>query len=441
MDHKKINGLIQKILYAVLTGLIIFKLAISYMQTNQMVPSLLPFKLVCAYVIVLIAIVILWYGCIKKKNYKPVLTVSERFKITNYNNFNHIFVYMCLFLEFIVYNLLEYIFIKSSDMVQGMALVNIVKRTGISVNNMTVMLAYYGDELTGIKAPGLLAYVLPLLQLVLMVWILYVITSQIAILNHEKKTFVRAMLLSGIVCTLVFSVTVSYDKIWICLLAASFLYLFNCQDRYAGMLTGYSVVMWLLSGFFKLNTVLILPIVPVVSLGLTKMYVSMCGQKKETISKIFYPVLFILMLEGVYENFYITRSPDVDEMIPGEYKEILECLPDMETTKILASDDLLWYIRAKSKDVELLYEAAYMNSALSGYYYDAAVCAVHKDMQEPTGKLGNIVRTMKGNGCNYLILPLKADERWAMEQNGYSVKYENEDYVLYEDIDWGQEEI
>ena len=51
------------------------------------------------------------------------------------------------------------------------------------------------------------------------------------------------------------------------------------------------------------------------------------------------------------------------------------------------------------------------------------------------------MQTMRGNGCNYLILPVKADERWAMEQNGYRVKYENRDYVLYEDMDFLQEEM
>jgi len=67
MDRKKINKLIQKILYAVLTCMMIFKLTISFMQSSQMIPSLLPFKLAGAYVIILIVITVSWYGFIKRR--------------------------------------------------------------------------------------------------------------------------------------------------------------------------------------------------------------------------------------------------------------------------------------------------------------------------------------------------------------------------------------
>ena len=270
---------------------------------------------------------------------------------------------------------------------------------------------------------------------------LYLIACQMAVLVCEEEGFVSAVLLSETVLTLIFIVTASYDKIWICLLAAGLLYLFDCRDRYAGILTGYCVIMWFASVFFGLDAVLILPIAPVIGFVLVKIYMSGCRTGKGYIHKLFCPLLCVLILVGAYINFGIIRNSDIEEMMPEEYKQILDNLPDIETTKILAPDDLLWYIRAKSKDIGMLYEVSCINSSLADRYYDAAVCAVHRDMREPEGKLGNIVQTMRGNGCNYLILPVKADERWAMEQNGYRVKYENRDYVLYEDMDFLQEEM
>lgn len=434
MDRKKINKLIQKILYAVLTCMMIFKLTISFMQSSQMIPSLLPFKLAGAYVIILIVITVSRYGFIKKKSCKLISVVSLKIS-------DHAFEYMHLFLRLMIYNVLIYSFTKNSDVVQGMALVNIVKRTGISINNMDVMLAYYGDGLTGIGAAELLAYFLPLLQLMVIIGFLYLIACQMAVLVCEEEGFVSAVLLSETVLTLIFIATASYDKIWICLLAAGLLYLFDCRNRYAGILTGYCVIMWFASVFFGLDAVLILPIAPVIGFVLVKKYMSGCRTGKGCIHKLFCPLLCVLILVGTYINFGIIRNSDIEEMMPEEYKQILDYLPDIETTKILAPDDLLWYIRAKSKDIGMLYEVSCINSSLADRYYDAAVCAVHRDMREPEGKLGNIVQTMRGNGCNYLILPVKADERWAMEQNGYRVKYENRDYVLYEDMDFLQEEM
>ena len=434
MDRKKINKLIQKILYAVLTCMMIFKLTISFMQSSQMIPSLLPFKLAGAYVIILIVITVSWYGFIKKKSCKLISVVSLKIS-------DHAFEYMRLFLRLMIYNVLIYSFTKNSDVVQGMALVNIVKRTGISINNMDVMLAYYGDGLTGIGAAELLAYILPLLQLMVIIGFLYLIACQMAVLVCEEEGFVSAVLLSETVLTLIFIATASYDKIWICLLAAGLLYLFDCRNRYAGILTGYCVIMWFASVFFGLDAVLILPIAPVIGFVLVKICMSGYRTGKGCIHKLFCPLLCVLILVGTYINFGIIRNSDIEEMMPEEYKQILDYLPDIETTKILAPDDLLWYIRAKSKDIGMLYEVSCINSSLADRYYDAAVCAVHRDMREPEGKLGNIVQTMRGNGCNYLILPVKADERWAMEQNGYRVKYENRDYVLYEDMDFLQEEM
>lgn len=441
MDRKKINKLIQKILYAVLTCMMIFKLTISFMQSSQMIPSLLPFKLAGAYVIILVVIEVSWYGFIKKKSCKLISVVSEKIRIINLKISDHAFEYMRLFLRLMIYNVLIYSFTKNSDVVQGMALVNIVKRTGISINNMDVMLAYYGDGLTGIGAAELLAYILPLLQLMVIIGFLYLIACQMDVLVCEEEGFVSAVLLSETVLTLIFIATASYDKIWICLLAAGLLYLFDCRDRYAGLLTGYCVIMWFASVFLGLDAVLILPIAPVIGFVLVKIYMSGCRTGKGYIHKLFCPLLCVLILVGTYINFGIMRNSDIEEMMPEEYKQILDYLPDIETTKILAPDDLLWYIRAKSKDIGMLYEVSCINSSLADRYYDAAVCAVHRDMREPEGKLGNIVQTMRGNGCNYLILPVKADERWAMEQNGYMVKYENRDYVLYEDMDFLQEEM
>ena len=115
-----------------------------------------------------------------------------------------------------------------------------------------------------------------------------------------------------------------------------------------------------------------------------------------------------------------------------DYCDIIAGIPvDAPGTKVLASDEIMQYLRAESLNVGLLYEIGIISSDVADQYYDPAVCGLYKDMQDPKDRLGQIVRIMKGHQCNYLIIPLEADERWEMEQSGFSVIRENDKFVLY----------
>lgn len=127
-----------------------------------------------------------------------------------------------------------------------------------------------------------------------------------------------------------------------------------------------------------------------------------------------------------------TESRNADHGVWSDCEDIVSEIPlDDPMTKVLAPDEVMEYLRAGSMNVGLLYEPGLITSDHAENYYDTAVLAIHESMLEPKNKLGQIVQIVKGNQCSYLIIPLEADERWEMEQGGFSVIKENDKFVLY----------
>jgi hypothetical protein len=61
-------------------------------------------------------------------------------------------------------------------------------------------------------------------------------------------------------------------------------------------------------------------------------------------------------------------------------------------------------------------------------------------MADPTDNLGGLIQISRAHQCNFLVLPLEADDREAMTYGGYEVLYEDETYVLYHDTGAAEEE-
>ena len=120
-------------------------------------------------------------------------------------------------------------------------------------------------------------------------------------------------------------------------------------------------------------------------------------------------------------------------------EEYLELFANMnvegEPIVLMADNEILESARAYSTVILMPYEVSLINQpaeVVSQFYGDDLVL-VHDQMQDPVDCLGNITATCRRYQCNYLILPIEADDRWAMENGGYRVLFENENWVLYHD--------
>ena len=118
-------------------------------------------------------------------------------------------------------------------------------------------------------------------------------------------------------------------------------------------------------------------------------------------------------------------------MIPQPYQEIIAEIPLESNVKVLAPDEILACLRAQSTEINLIYEVNLIQSDDAEEYYDSGICSLHHSMQDIRNRLGQIVRIAEGNQCNYLVIPLDTDERWEMEQGGYIVLKETDEFVLY----------
>ena len=107
-----------------------------------------------------------------------------------------------------------------------------------------------------------------------------------------------------------------------------------------------------------------------------------------------------------------------------------------EPIVLLANDDIMESARAYSQNIGLPYEVTLINQQpeVVAQFYGDDLVLVHSQMQQPLNCLGNITTVARAYQCNYLILPLEADERWEMENGGYEVLAESRDYVLYHDM-------
>lgn len=122
--------------------------------------------------------------------------------------------------------------------------------------------------------------------------------------------------------------------------------------------------------------------------------------------------------------------------IEDEYLDMFEKMNiEDEPVVMLANDDIMESARAYSQYIGLPYEVTLISQPpeVVEQFYGADLVLLHDQMQQPINQLGNITATAKNYQCNYLILPLEADDRSAMKYGGYEVLTETENYVLYHD--------
>lgn len=485
--HNKGNGLsIKAILYALLTGMMIFGQTVSYMQKSSAPLDLLPFKLVGLYGVCVLLVFLLMAG-INVRNAEKSGKAEKLTAMSRFLSVAAVLVYTAVFFAIGGF--------ASEELLQRLAMVNLVKRTGLAVDDLVVMLSYYAEGLLGIAPFVMTGIIFPIFRYGILVCLFYLLAKKLYPKQNQKMFFMfmaeasllpvccyfscydkailgllmflcfldladgiqKKQMLYGCLAEIVLMVGfivsfrestafdiglqtdngITFGRLLIGFLALAILYLFERKDEHAVLFAWYCIAVWFVSLFLSDSLQLsILPIVPLCAYAL----VCFCGGKQKKTKAVSAAFLILICLLGLCGGLRRGCANNTDDLIPEEYRKMIALLPDSADTKVLAGDDILTCIRAKSAAVSLLYEPSYINSNLSAEYYDAAVLAVHADLQDPNGKLGNIVRVMEGNQCNYLILPIDADERWAMEQNGFAVVYESQDYVMYSSNDRVKEE-
>ena len=195
----------------------------------------------------------------------------------------------------------------------------------------------------------------------------------------------------------------------------------------------------LLSFYFKTEeywyVFLLLPVIPICAYCCTES-VMMQEKKKDKII-VFLALVLIALIGGRAMNGVdgLVRN-DNRAYIADEYLQLfMEMDVEGEPIVLLADDAIMESARAYSQNIGLPYEVTLMNQPADviEQFYSADLVLVHSQMQAPLNCLGNITTVARAYRCNYLILPLEADERWAMEEGGYEVLAQTEQYVLYHD--------
>ncbi|MBD5539911.1 MAG: hypothetical protein HDR00_01720 [Lachnospiraceae bacterium] len=195
----------------------------------------------------------------------------------------------------------------------------------------------------------------------------------------------------------------------------------------------------LLSFYFKAEeywyVFLLLPVIPICAYCCTEA-VMLQEKKKEKII-VFLALVLIALIGGRAMNGDdgLARN-DNRAYIADEYLQLfMEMDIEGEPIVLLADDSIMESARAYSQNIGLPYEVTLMNQPADvvEQFYSADLILVHSQMQAPLNCLGNITAVARTYRCNYLILPLEADERWAMEEGGYEVLAQTEQYVLYHD--------
>ena len=182
---------------------------------------------------------------------------------------------------------------------------------------------------------------------------------------------------------------------------------------------------------------LLLPVIPVCAYAC----VEAVSLQEKKIDKWIVSVVLAL-IAGVAGNF-MNDNPSAVAVenracISQEYLDMFsEMNIEGEPIVLLANDDIMESARAYSTNIGLPYEVTLINQPweVAQQFYDANLSLVHGQMQNPLNCLGNITAIARKYQCNYLVLPIEADERSAMEHGGYEVLLETEKYVLYHDTE------
>lgn len=180
---------------------------------------------------------------------------------------------------------------------------------------------------------------------------------------------------------------------------------------------------------------LLLPVIPICAYCCTEAV--FMQEKKKDKAFIFLALALIAVIGGRAMNG--EGSPVKNEnraYIADEYLQLfMEMDVEGEPIVLLANDAIMESARAYSQNIGLPYEVTLINQPadVAGQFYGADLVLAHSQMQAPLNCLGNITTVARAYQCNYLILPLEADERWAMEEGGYEVLAQTEQYVLYHD--------
>lgn len=180
---------------------------------------------------------------------------------------------------------------------------------------------------------------------------------------------------------------------------------------------------------------LLLPVIPVCSYCWVEA-VSMQEKKKDK-RVTFLALLLIAVICGKFISGNEGLAVNTNRAyVADEYLSLFHAMDvEGEPVVLLANDEIMESARAYSQYIGLPYEVTLINqpAEVVEQFYGADLVLGHSQMQQPVNCLGNITTIAKAYQCNYLILPLEADERWAMENGGYEVLEETEQYVLYHD--------
>lgn len=182
---------------------------------------------------------------------------------------------------------------------------------------------------------------------------------------------------------------------------------------------------------------LLLPVIPVCAYACVE---AVSLQEKETDKWVVFVALALITgVAGSFMNANPSASPVENRAyIQQEYLDMFsEMNIEGEPVVLLANDDIMESARAYSANIGLPYEVTLINQPpeVVEQFYGANLVLVHGQMQNPMNCMGNITATARAYQCNYLILPLGADDRSAMAYGGYEVLLETEKYVLYHDTE------
>lgn len=195
----------------------------------------------------------------------------------------------------------------------------------------------------------------------------------------------------------------------------------------------------LLSFYFKAEeywyVFLVLPVIPMCAYCCTEAV--LLQEKKRDRIFTFLALVLIAVIGGraMNGNAGLMKN-DNRAYIAEEYLQLFtEMDVEDEPIVLLANDSIMESARAYSQNINLPYEVTLINQPpdVVEQFYSADLVLAHNQMQAPLNCLGNITTVARAYRCNYLILPLEADERWAMEEGGYEVLAQTEQYVLYHD--------
>lgn len=493
-------------LYAVLIGYALFAMTIRGMAHNMQSPTLLPVKLELLYFGLLFAGILLFF--IKEKKYRKENRKIEKEHLKswkrNLKGLGLMVAGIIVLATAFMYSQQYY----AEDIIRQLSAVNSVILTGFLTEDSTVVMAYYFNQLAGIKPLVSIGFLFPLCFYCLVGILLY----EIALLFGDKdKTRANAMFFAESLFLMIGQQKLLFSKLVFYVLpqekAVAFVFLpmlmfllvfrlFCKSEKYhltlafvveAVLLLGLSVTIypkavflcvivatagiicgvlkkywkkWKNSALFFLvffflfvlfflinpwtrNNVIDLwyekeeyrllfsglPIIPACAycLSAVPQWMKEKNRIAGIITMIFLMSFFITIIG---ENNQINRKKS-EGIIPQSYKEIIAEIPLESNVKVLAPDEILTCLRTQSTEINLIYEVNLIQSDRAEKYYDLAVCSLHHIMQDPKNHLGQIVQMAKGNQCNYLVIPLETDERWEMEQGGYIVLKETDEFVLY----------